>query len=109
PRFVDGGQRVRALVRDPASAKLPAGVEAVQGDLGDAESLARAVEGMDVVVHLAAVTADRKPPPGGYDAINADGTAALARAAAAAGVRGVVQMGGIDTARDRARPDLAGP
>src|SRR5262249_38265127 len=37
-----------------------------------------------------------------------DGTAALARAAAAAGVRGFVQMGGIDTARDRAGPYLAG-
>jgi uncharacterized protein YbjT (DUF2867 family) len=108
PRLVDGGQRVRALVRDPGSAALPAGVEAVPGDLADAASLERAVEGMDVVVHLAAVTADRKAPPGGYDAVNADGTAALARAAAAAGLRGFVHMGGIDTAGDRAGPYLAG-
>ncbi|MFC7406556.1 SDR family oxidoreductase [Georgenia alba] len=36
---------VRALVRDPASAALPAGVDVVVGDLTDADAVARAAEG----------------------------------------------------------------
>src|SRR4051794_14752319 len=108
PALIAAGHEVRALARDPAATTLPAGSEAVQGDLTDPASLARAVEGVDVVVHLAAVTADRKPPPGGYDAVNAVGTEALASAAAGAGVRAFVQLGGIDTGRGTPGPYLAG-
>lgn len=42
---------MRALTRDPAGADLPAGVEVVQGDLTDPESLAAALEGV-TGVHL---------------------------------------------------------
>ena len=97
PLLLDAGVRVRALAREPGAARLPDGVDAVRGDVTAPDSLPPALEGVDVVVHLAAITADRKAPPGGYDAVNADGTAALARAAAAAGVQGFVHMGGIDT------------
>jgi uncharacterized protein YbjT (DUF2867 family) len=38
------GHSVRALTRDPAKADFPAGVEVVQGDLTDPESLAAALE-----------------------------------------------------------------
>ncbi len=41
------GQRVRAMTRDPASARLPAGVEVVRGDLTDPETLPAALEGID--------------------------------------------------------------
>ncbi|GAB7182967.1 NAD(P)H-binding protein [Kitasatospora sp. Ki12] len=37
--LAEGGHEVRALVRDSAKASLPAGVEAVRGDLTDPESL----------------------------------------------------------------------
>jgi nucleoside-diphosphate-sugar epimerase len=53
PRLAQAGFDCRALVRrdvDP-----PAGVTAVRGDLGDADSLLPAVEGIDAVVHLAAL------------------------------------------------------
>ncbi|MGK5533760.1 NAD(P)H-binding protein [Streptomyces sp. URMC 129] len=40
------GQRVRALVRDPAKASLPAGAEAVAGDLNKPASLADALAGV---------------------------------------------------------------
>ncbi len=40
------GHAVRALTRDPAKADFPAGVEVVQGDLSDPESLAGALEGV---------------------------------------------------------------
>jgi len=108
PHLVEAGVRVRALARDPGAAEWPDGVEAVRGDITEPDSLPPALEGVDVVVHLAAVTADRKPPPGGYDAVNADGTAALATAAAAASVRGFVLMGGIDNSTGTPGPYLAG-
>ncbi|MGW5384898.1 NAD(P)H-binding protein [Nocardia sp. NPDC003963] len=37
---------VRAFTRDTAAARLPAGVEAVEGDLGDAAALTRALDGV---------------------------------------------------------------
>ncbi|WP_254693480.1 NAD(P)H-binding protein [Streptomyces qinglanensis] len=42
------GVGVRALVRDPAAARLPAGVEVVRGDLADPASLTRALAGAEV-------------------------------------------------------------
>jgi uncharacterized protein YbjT (DUF2867 family) len=43
------GQQVQVLTRDPAKAKLPAGVTAVQGDLGQVESVRRIFKGVDGV------------------------------------------------------------
>ncbi|WP_431964143.1 NAD(P)H-binding protein [Nocardia sp. bgisy134] len=43
--LAEGGQPVRAVVRDPARASLPAGVEAVTGDLNRPETLADALDG----------------------------------------------------------------
>ena len=75
PALLDAGLPVRALLRDPAHSSLPPASEAVRGDVTDAASLVAACSGVSVVVNLAAVTADRKPPRGGYDAVNADGPA----------------------------------
>ena len=100
-------QPVRALVRREG-VPLPDGVKAVRGDLTDHASLASAVRGARAVVNLAAVVANLKPPKGGYDAVNADGTAALGRAAAGAGVGVFVQMGGIDRAGESPGPYIAG-
>lgn len=44
-KLVEAGWRVRALVRKPNSAKLPSGVEAVQGNQEDLDSLKQAVSG----------------------------------------------------------------
>lgn len=52
---LDRGHAVRALVRDPDRAALPAGVVAVRGDALDIESMKRAAEGCEVVFHLANV------------------------------------------------------
>lgn len=48
-QLVDTGVAVRALVRDPGAAVLPAGVDRVQGDLADADSLTTALKGVDTV------------------------------------------------------------
>ena len=42
------------LVRDGRPISLPEGAEFIQGDVGDAELVDRALEGVDRVVHLAA-------------------------------------------------------
>jgi uncharacterized protein YbjT (DUF2867 family) len=107
PRLIERGTPVRALVHR-SRAQLPQGVEAVEGDVTDTASLTRACEGVDVVINLASITADRKPPPGGYDRVNAEGPAALASAARTAGVRRIVHLAGIDTATGEPGPYLAG-
>jgi nucleoside-diphosphate-sugar epimerase len=52
-RFVDAGVDYRALVR--RGKEVSAGATRVEGDLLDADSLKRAVEGVSAIVHLAAV------------------------------------------------------
>ena len=52
PRLVQDGFKCRALVRGDA---LPPKATAVRGDLADPDTLRTAVEGVDAVVHLAAL------------------------------------------------------
>ena len=106
-RLAERGTPTRALVHR-SRAGLPPGVETVEGDITDASTLARACEGVDVVVNLASITADRKPPAGGYDRVNAEGAVALAVAARTAGVRRFVHLAGIDTTIGPPGPYLAG-
>ncbi|WP_369935721.1 SDR family oxidoreductase [Xanthomonas tesorieronis] len=56
--LVKRGAAVRALVRDPSKANLPAGVEVVQGDLLDVDSLRGAFSGVSTLFLLNAVVAD---------------------------------------------------
>lgn len=53
PRLVQDGVNCRALLRGDLT--LPAGAASVRGDLGDRSSLREAVEGVDAVLHLAAL------------------------------------------------------
>jgi NADH dehydrogenase len=108
PALVAAGRPVRALVRSADRAVFPASVELVRGDVTEPASLPAACEGVATVVNLAAVTADRKAPPGGYDAVNAVGAANLVDAAKSAGVERLVHIGGIDTSTGPAGPYLAG-
>ncbi|HEY7488761.1 MAG TPA: NAD(P)H-binding protein [Streptosporangiaceae bacterium] len=50
--LVEAGERVRALVRDPAKARLPAGAEPVAGDLNKPETFADALAGVSAVFLL---------------------------------------------------------
>lgn len=84
-RLLERGDRVRLLVRDPARARdlSAAGAELAVGDVSRPSTLPAAVDGVEVVVHLAglvkAVTREE------LFRVNAGGTRAVARAAAAAG------------------------
>lgn len=52
-RLVESGVECRALVR--SGKQLPAGVAAIEGDILDPPSLAKALEGVSAIIHLAAV------------------------------------------------------
>jgi len=64
--------------------------ERVEGDLRDEASLTRAVAGVETVVHLAGLVSALSEAR--YHAVNAGGTAALVRAASAAGVKRFVYV-----------------
>ncbi|MCA3555067.1 NAD(P)-dependent oxidoreductase [Aestuariivirga sp.] len=82
--------RLRALVRNPETAGLPAAVETVQGDLADAGALARLTAGADGVVHLAGALAALSRAD--YFKVNEQGTRALVHAVQEAGVSRFVHI-----------------
>lgn len=102
-RLLDGGWRVRALVRSPAKAAAQFGslpVELVTGDMNDVAAFAPALAGADVLFHSAAYF--RESYRGGahwpaLERINVRGTADLLDAAWAAGIRRVVHVSSIAT------------
>ena len=57
-QLVGRGASVRALVRNPAKADFPAGVDVVQGDLLDVDSLRSAFQGVSTLFLLNAVVPD---------------------------------------------------
>ena len=57
-QLVQRGASVRVLLRDPAKADFPAGVEVVKGDLLDIDSLRAAFRGIDTLFLLNAVAGD---------------------------------------------------
>ncbi|MCU1594132.1 MAG: NAD-dependent epimerase/dehydratase [Frankiales bacterium] len=87
------GDRVVALVRDPAKASLP-GCEVVHGDLSDEEALRVAMRGCDAVVHCAAVYEVGVPASGRERLVDANvrGTERVLGAALAAGVQKAVYV-----------------
>jgi nucleoside-diphosphate-sugar epimerase len=91
--LVERGDRVRALVRDPAgAADLSAlGVELAQGDMTDEASLRRAVEGVDRVFHTAGLVGDWLDRRQAVD-VNVKGTRRLLAAAVEAGATRVVHV-----------------
>jgi uncharacterized protein YbjT (DUF2867 family) len=89
--IVDAGHHVRVLERKPGSwskAKIRC-QEAVQGDMTDPDSLRRAVEGREVVVHLVAIRQGKEEQ---FRRIMIEGTRSLMTAAKDAGVKRFVLM-----------------
>ncbi|HEX2292768.1 MAG TPA: NAD(P)H-binding protein [Gaiellaceae bacterium] len=93
------GHDVRVLERKPGSAQ-EAGVrrrEEVQGDMTDADSLRRAAEGQEVVVHLVAI---RQGADEQFRRIMVEGTQSLLAAAEEAGVKRFVLMSALGTSEE---------
>jgi len=92
---------VRALVRTPSGRSATTlaawGAELVQGDMTDRESLRRAVDGAEVVLHLVAI---RQGPEEQFRQIMEQGTRELVAAAQEAGVRRFVLMSALGTSEE---------
>jgi uncharacterized protein YbjT (DUF2867 family) len=90
------GRVVRCLVRDPAKASfLEAwGCELAEGDVADPESLRRATEDCETVVHLVAIITGR---PEDFERVMTRGTHDLVAAATGAGVSRWVHMSALGT------------
>ncbi|HEY6031327.1 MAG TPA: NAD-dependent epimerase/dehydratase family protein [Gaiellaceae bacterium] len=93
---------VRLLVRAPRSGARAAGLgaELVQGDMTDADSLRRAVEGCRAVVHLVAI---RRGRPQDFERLMVQGTRDLLAAAKEAGVERFVHMSAAGTSEQTAQ------
>jgi nucleoside-diphosphate-sugar epimerase len=88
------GHSVAALVRPSSITRAndlrDSGIEVRVGDLTDAASLRRAVDGCEVVYHVAATYREAGQADAAYTRINVDGTRHVLEAAHAAGARRVV-------------------
>jgi NADH dehydrogenase len=91
----DAGRPVRCVVRKPEKANLDC--ELVQGDMTDPESLRRAVEGVETVVHLVAI---RQGKDEQFERIMSQGTRDLLAAAKDAGVGRFVHMSALGTSEE---------
>jgi dihydroflavonol-4-reductase len=95
------GRTIRALVRNPqkAAAVVPDGCELVQGDVTDAASVLRAMNGCGVVYHAAGLPEQWLPDEKEFDRVNADGTRNVVEAAHKNGVSRFVYASTIDVFR----------
>jgi NADH dehydrogenase len=98
-RLADAGHIVRVAVRDPEAAIFlkPMGrvgqIVPLFCTIAQDGSVARAVEGADLVINLVGILAERRA--GDFTRIQAEGAGRVARLAAAAGVARMVQMSAI--------------
>lgn len=100
--------RLRLLLRPGQPVPQSAGSdhERIDGRLEDAEALRAGVDGADLVVHLAALVSFRPEDRAQMFRINRDGTAALAAAARAAGVRRFLHVSTISAVACSPRPEV---
>jgi dihydroflavonol-4-reductase len=96
-RLLDLGRDVRCLIMagDDAPTLQGLNVVRVEGDLLNPASLDRAMDGCDLVIHLAAIYALWLPEPDLMHRVNVDGTREVLCAARRAGVKRVVHTSSI--------------
>jgi UDP-glucose 4-epimerase len=109
--LLERGYKVRALVRRPiADDELPREVEIFQGDLLDKEILKEAIEGVDIVFHLAAKLHINNPAPSlkeEYKRVNVSGTESLLEIAQSVSLKRFVYFSSIAVyGKSKPREDL---
>ncbi len=92
-RLLAEGRPVRALARDASRVEPREGLEVVEGDVGSAEALRRALEGCTAAYYL--VHSMEASPEADFAAGDRRAAESFAGAARAAGVERVVYLGGI--------------
>jgi dihydroflavonol-4-reductase len=90
-RLVRDGWQVRALVHNHGLEDA-AGIEQVEGDVRDSERLKVAMDGADILFHLASALGASILKEEEFRAVNAEGTRAAIGAAVAAGVKRIVHF-----------------
>ncbi len=100
------GYEVRALVRDAARAREleRADIQLVVGDLQDRRAVARAIEDVRVVYHIAALFRQAGVPASAYGAVNVEAVRDLVEAAAQARVARVVHCSSVAVHGDVEHP-----
>jgi len=100
------GHTVRAFVRDAERARdlQTAGIELTVGDLRDRRALESAVQGIDVVYHVAAIYRQAGVSADTYRAVNATAVRELIEAARGAGVKRVVHCSTVGVHGDIEHP-----
>jgi uncharacterized protein YbjT (DUF2867 family) len=88
PALLERGHDVRAMTRHPES--YDGRGDAVRGDVGDADSLYAALDGLDIAYYLVHSLDDAD-----FERKDAEAARAFSRAAAARGVSQIVYMGGL--------------
>jgi uncharacterized protein YbjT (DUF2867 family) len=88
PALMDRGHDVRAMTRHPETYDGPG--DPVRGDVGDADSLYAALEGVEIAYYLVHSLDDAD-----FERKDAEAARAFSRAAAAREVRQIVYMGGL--------------
>jgi len=88
---------VRCLARDPATAQLPPEIELVVGDVYRDVGLAQALDGADVAYYLVHSMGRRSGPTREFAQRDRVAARNFAQAAARAGVRRVIYLGGLPT------------
>jgi len=107
PRLLRAGHRVRGFARDPARVAVPGFAEVVRGDAVTGDGLDAALAGVDVayyLIHSMETAAQADGPFADRERRSADN---FARAAARAGVRRVVYLGGLVPGDAPLSPHLA--
>jgi len=101
-RLRERGEALRPLVRDARDAERlrSLNVEPVVGDVTDLAALARAMTGVDTVIHLAAITVEKVAAT--FERVNARGARNVADAARNAGVARFLYLS-VNGARDDPR------
>ena len=100
------GQQVRVLVRERARARdlEAAGVDVRVGDLRDRAAVDAALEGVEVVYHIAAIYRQAGVTTATYRAVNATAVGDLIEAASRAGVKRVVHCSTVGVHGDIEHP-----
>jgi len=87
------GHQVRSFSLDVQPGAFPSNVQSLIGDVTDPAAVHSAMQGVDAVVHLAALLHIVNPPPelrGKYERINVGGTQTVVDAAVKAGIQRIV-------------------
>ena len=111
-RLIADGYQVRGAVRSAAQMKaLPSGVEGMMvGDIGPDTDWSKALNGVDVVVHLAArvhiMDDTASDPLAAFRRVNVKGTERLAQQAVDANVRRFFFMSSVKVNGERTDPQI---